>query len=880
VSSSDEDPARGVGAHRAGNEESNGTDQLQSTPQHADDKSLRNGAHHTGGQLLPRATKESLDLVMQNVPEELLAERAWVCCDRSPKRSADGSTKSSKAPISPVTGGMAKSNDPETWSLVEDAIQFALDDDRCFGLGINLLGLDYVGLDLDHVIDAETGALLPAAQEFLDGLPQTYTEISPSGTGLRLFFGGRLPTQVRGKMVADAFGEGTALECYDGQGGGRYLTVTGNVFQDRTELVDVTCEELQPLVRLQERARAAKSNRGLRTAERPESPVKALQGAQQPRNASDPESDYDRARWGLLEARMLHPDAGYPVWLRVLAALKAIDPGPRGLQLAINWSRQSRVFDPDEIEGKWPGLDGSSAGCLFGMFDDADPTLRDRYRGSAGLGSKPEVAEGDSSEDDPFLEHAATRKRPKPPQPGERFNRRLVLDPGKTLPTAEAYVSEHHLHEEGRTLQCFAGTLQAWNGSRYVEFERAALRHQLQPWLHSAWIVKVRKGDNVGEWRLEWRPFDSNNGTIKGSVAAIEDYTHIPADLSMPVWLEERPGDPPAKNLLPCKSVLLDLTTRETMPTTPRLFTTNGIEFDPQPNAPDPQCWLEFLDQLFGHDPEAVDLLQEFFGYALTMDTTQQKALLIVGPKRSGKGTIARVLTELVGQGNVCGPTVSNLAGPFGLQPLIGKSLAIISDARFRGEGVTTVVERLLCITGEDRLTIDRKNIGSLTVKLPTRFVFLTNELPRFTDQSAALVGRFLILQLKNSFYGKEDLGLTARLLEEMPGILNWALDGLDRLRRRGRFVVPDSSRQSVDELERLSSPMSAFVTDRCWVGPEQRVDVGKLYEAYGVWCLEEGWSSPPTRQLFGRDLRTAVPGLTRRRGSGERGFYHGIGLR
>ena len=75
----------------------------------------------------------------------------------------------------------------------------------------------------------------------------------------------------------------------------------------------------------------------------------------------------------------------------------------------------------------------------------------------------------------------------------------------------------------------------------------------------------------------------------------------------------------------------------------------------------------------------------------LTGDTRQQKALLIVGPKRSGKGTIGRILTHLVGTGNVAGPTISGLARVFGLQPLIGKSVAIVSDARFAGENVYTV---------------------------------------------------------------------------------------------------------------------------------------------------------------------------------------------
>ena len=75
-------------------------------------------------------------------------------------------------------------------------------------------------------------------------------------------------------------------------------------------------------------------------------------------------------------------------------------------------------------------------------------------------------------------------------------------------------------------------------------------------------------------------------------------------------------------------------------------------------------AWYEFLHQLFDGDLESLDLLQEWFGYCLTGDTSQQKMLLIVGPKRSGKGTLARVLAKLIGAGNVCGPTTSSLAGP------------------------------------------------------------------------------------------------------------------------------------------------------------------------------------------------------------------------
>ena len=94
----------------------------------------------------------------------------------------------------------------------------------------------------------------------------------------------------------------------------------------------------------------------------------------------------------------------------------------------------------------------------------------------------------------------------------------------------------------------------------------------------------------------------------------------------------------------------------------------------------------------------------------LSADTSQQKMLLIVGPKRSGKGTIGRVLQALLGHSNVVGPTLASLQTNFGLAPLIGKPLAIISDARLGGRSdQASIAERLLSISGEDAVTIDRK---------------------------------------------------------------------------------------------------------------------------------------------------------------------------
>jgi putative DNA primase/helicase len=453
---------------------------------------------------------------------------------------------------------------------------------------------------------------------------------------------------------------------------------------------------------------------------------------------------------------------------------------------------------------------------------------------------------------------------------------RLVISPKKTLPTAEAYVRDFHLHPEGRSIQCYAGLLMEWRDNRYSEVEDNAVKKRLQVWLHES----LRYIFNRRAEELELVDYESNPATINSGLESIRAYTHLPVTVVSPSWLGDAPEGLLPNEILPCRSTLLHLPTMQHYPATPRFFTVNALEFDPDPAAPQPTEWHQFLHQLFDGDTESLDLLQEWFGYCLTGDTSQQKMLLMVGPKRSGKGTIARVLTRLIGNGNVSGPTTSGLAGPFGLQPLIGKTLAIVSDARFHGENIATVVERLLCISGEDTLTVDRKHTTSVTMKLPTRFMFLTNEFPRLTDASGALAGRFVILRLTQSFYGKEDTALTDRLLNELPGILNWAIEGWRRLRERGRFLMPTSVRDVVQEVEDLSSPVSAFVRDACIVGAGHRVSVDSLYDAWRRWCEDEGRQAVTTKQTFGRDLAAAIAGISRRRGTAQRPFYEGIALK
>ena len=159
----------------------------------------------------------------------------------------------------------------------------------------------------------------------------------------------------------------------------------------------------------------------------------------------------------------------------------------------------------------------------------------------------------------------------------------------------------------------------------------------------------------------------------------------------------------------------------------------------------------------------------------------------------------------------------------------------------------------------------------------------MTNELFRIADSSGAFASRFIILKLTETFYGREDLSLTSRLLGELPSILNWVIVGWQRLQKRGYFVQPQTAVEAAREFEDLGSPVRGFVRERCVVATTQTVIPDELLVAWKTYCREHGHGSPGNIQTFGRDLRAAVPSveIKQHRENGTRvRRYVGIGLR
>lgn len=383
------------------------------------------------------------------------------------------------------------------------------------------------------------------------------------------------------------------------------------------------------------------------------------------------------------------------------------------------------------------------------------------------------------------------------------------------------------------------------------------------------------------------------NGALE-ALSALEG-VWIQPKFTPPAWLRnsqpqaENSGQrPKADEVIALRNCLLDISKNQPRPMelTEDFYTLNYLPFDYDPQA---KCtkWLAFLGQIFqtkrlssektrwspeqddfvevyetAPDLTSIDTLQEFVGLLMTPVTRYQKILGIVGPKRSGKGTIGRVIRALAGQENVCSPTLTGLTNEHGLQSLYQKTVALIGDASINSSHVDTAraVERLKSISGEDSQQINPKGKAHIEVeKLRVRFVIMANELQKLADTTGALAGRFVYLLTSQSFYGREDVHLDEKLAAELPGIFNWAMEGYFRLKQRGHFLETEAGLEARAMAEELGSPVISFVREWCVVKDGKQIRSQELYEAYRRWCEDAG-RSKMGRTRFYEEFSRAFP--------------------
>lgn len=271
--------------------------------------------------------------------------------------------------------------------------------------------------------------------------------------------------------------------------------------------------------------------------------------------------------------------------------------------------------------------------------------------------------------------------------------------------------------------------------------------------------------------------------------------------------------------------------------------------------------WLELLETASEGDDDFITGLQRYFGLLLTDDVSYERAVWITGMKRSGKGTIAEAAMGIVGPEAVANTSFDDLARPFTAAQFIGKRLVYLDDVAVgkHTDDIVAVRQLKTMISGMPVAVDVKHQEGRPNVRLRAKFMLTSDRLVRLRDPSNALAERLLVFFVPRKYQGEPRPDVKRKVLEELPGIMVWALMGLVDLERSRRLLMPERGRTSLRMFERLSSPVKSFLDDCCVIRKECRVRAKVIFELYEAWCEDQGLNSA-SMEVFAGELAGCVP--------------------
>lgn len=321
-------------------------------------------------------------------------------------------------------------------------------------------------------------------------------------------------------------------------------------------------------------------------------------------------------------------------------------------------------------------------------------------------------------------------------------------------------------------------------------------------------------------------------------------------------------------------SVTLDLHTCTARPNDPADYITRRLGPDYDPDATCPR-WRQFMGEVFDGDADVIAFVQRLMGYTLTGDTREQKFALAIGGGSNGKSTLLGTWSALMGDYVVATPFDTFDAD----NPEAMRELATMHGARLvtmieTDEDKRLNVARVKSLTGGDTIKARAMYESRFEYKPQFKIIMAMNHAPRIPEQDRGTWRRILRIPFNVSFEGREDKGLEAKLLAELPGILNWALDGLREWHCLG-LNPPPSIIAETERYRAENDVIGQWIADRCTTGRQYECLAGAAWADWQAWCGINN-ERQGNQRAFGR--RLTERGITRRESNG-RVFYVGIGL-
>lgn len=777
------------------------------------------------------------------IPRDLLTVDQWVLW-RSVRR--DGKMKKMPFQVTDVSLP-ASPTDRQTWGRSDEAIKKFK---SLIGTAKSMTGLGFVfsaddgfsGIDIDDCRDPKTGLVSPWAQRIIDKLG-SYSEVSPSGTGVKIFVRAKLPTAgFRTPVTTD--GErwtkqcrgpkASAIEIYDQN---RYFTVTGRKLRNSTSEIRFCQEELDELVSKYFRlpTEACRVNGIYRGLNPSPSDDDLLQKARSAAN-------------GDKFARLFAGDiTGYPSQSEADQAL---------CNMLAHWSKG----DAGQIDRMF-----RRSGLMRSKWDRKD--YRQRTIGRAmersayeNLGHVPadlKDSSGYTERDFPVGDARPPALRCTDTANADRLNR-LCSNNFK-------YVSEWKRFIE-------------WDGKRWKIVDDIVIQDRAKKVSVLIFEDALRLSGDEQQKLMSWARQSANAPRIEAMVKLLRPMVSINAtSLDQDPWL------------LNCPNGTLDLRDGRLQPHRREDFITKMSPTEYHPNARSLTFEAAISRILKGDDqPELVEFFQRICGYMLTGDVSEQVMFIFWGNGSNGKSMITELILSILG------PDYSRKAPhnflttskterhPTELADLFGKRFVVATET---DDGRKLAEARVKELTGADTITARRMHQDNWSFRPTHKLVLVTNYPPTVHGTEDGIWRRLVIIPFTERFWDSEkgesgpsnrkmDKRLLGILEQDSPAILAWMVRGCKQWQQFRGLRIPPYVLDAIQEYRDAEDLIRSFIEDRCVIKKDTRVKTGDLYSAYRDWSKTNGEDS--LRQVaFGERLTTL--GFTSHRGA--QGVRYRLGI-
>jgi putative DNA primase/helicase len=734
-----------------------------------------------------------LEAIERNCPGCIRDRSQWVAW-----KYVERGGKPTKAPINPHNGSLASSTDASTWGTFAEAIEACRRNASLAGVGFVFTADDpYCGVDLDDSVDESTGQLKPWAQQIVDRL-DSYTEISPSGSGLKVFIKANKP----GSRCRKAYEDGE-VEIYDRD---RFFTVTGNRLPSIPNEVIVRQESLEAV-------------------------YSQVFGNDEPGTSATPTAN-----------RGPQPSGSGSVTLSddeiIELACKRRSTGMK-FQALWNGDWNSHFNSASEAD--------SSVVFTLAYFTKDAAQIDRIFRRSQLMRDKWDQKHGNESYGQRTIAKALSKvtkqyepkkKRPAAPKQGSQpptnlgFPKAAIDWDFKSDQTENAMAVE--FIDGNQTKLRYVPSWKkwlAWDGKRWkVDVDQSRTTRLARRLVRNYWDRLL--ANQTEKQQKEWADFcrwANRKTTIENvvSLARCDARTTIDHELLN-------------QNIysLNLQNGTLDLSTWEFRDhrQTDSITQIASVAYDPKAQCPK---WRAFIDLIFGSDDEAKRYIQALLGYSCSGDVGEHILPICYGSGANGKSTLWNAIVELLGDYAMLAPS-KLLLGTTNehdtvIASLYQRRLVAISEP---DEGSKLREARVKELTGDEQITARRMREDYWSFRRTHKFWLSTNHLPQINGTDEGIWRRIKLIPFRVDLrLVTEPIPDYHKLLvgEEGPGILNWLLDGFKDWRANG-FIEPKSVIDETRSYRGSSDELGRFISDCCEVSPELVASSSELFEAYRNW--------------------------------------------